>query len=174
MGGFYNMVFEAKPYAPALLALLKAADPEVDFGRERDAWVEIQGDWIGIRVHTRNGGTNRASQKPAIDSMRAHPWFDRDADQEFDSTYADFWFVPPHQLGLPGEFVEHHDEILEFLTRIAVPPVDMNERWREAIAKLSTEGPPPSMDPLVQQLKQAVESFGAGEGPDAPTDASSG
>lgn len=131
----YNMIFGTQPYAAVLTSLLDTVR-KTDFGRRRDAWVEIEGDWLAIRVHTRNGGGNRKDQAEAIESMRAHPWFDRDADMGFDPTYADFWFVPPHEVVLPEEFAGAEIDVIQFLSAVAQPPVDMPARWQEAIEQI--------------------------------------
>lgn len=142
MSGMYKMVFGQQPHLKQLHALLQLVEP-TDFGRLRDMWVEIEGDWLSIRVHTRNGGNNRADQKAAIDSMRAHPWFTRDADMGFDNTYADFWFTPPHDSRLadvPG-MSERWTELRQWLSVIAVAPVDMPARWKDAIEALGGSVP---------------------------------
>ena len=138
MSGMYNVVFGRHPFAKGLLDLLHEADPGFEPGRVRDAWVEIEGDWVTIRVHTRNGGNNRSDDDiaAAIESMTSHPWFVRDEDLDFDSTYADFWFRPPHEEPLPGQYAGQMENLRVALTRLAEPPVDMNERWREAIANI--------------------------------------
>jgi hypothetical protein len=116
-------------------------------GRYRDAWVEAQGDVPTIRVHTRNGGGNRECWNDACDdmadvhvedclcwaiaSLQAHPWYVRDEDDDFDSTYADFYFVPKGEMGA---------DVLPALVRIAGAPVDMGARWQAAIDAIGGKG----------------------------------
>jgi hypothetical protein len=124
-GGLYNVVFGKQPIAEELLAILKAVRP-IEVGRFRDAWLERHGDELLVRIHTRNGGGNREGYDDP--SMSAHPWFVRTEDMEFDSTYADYWFRIDLTLLTR--------EAGELLMSFACEPVDMNERWRKAIADL--------------------------------------
>lgn len=141
MSGMYNMVFGQNPAAPALLGILITRH-DFDPGecRIRDAWVERHGDAIVIRVHTRIGGGNRPDYAEAIAVLQAHPWYRDDADMDFDNTYADFYFTvdPAWEW-----FTEDEDggKVLEALVTAAVEPVDMAERWQEAIAAI---GNPPT------------------------------
>ncbi len=141
MSGLYNAIFKEHPIAPLVVGLLHEVQ-EFDPGRLRDAWVEIAGDWIQLRVHTRNGGGNRESQARAIESMRAHPWYVRDEDMEFDSTYADFYFAPPtdfdQHLQIEGLDVAR---IRRALVHYAEPAVDMSARWADVIESIR-EGRP--------------------------------
>ena len=120
----YAIVHGEQDGAEALLHLVQAAHP-INVGRYRDAWVERDGDAPVIRIHTRNGGGNREDYADAITSMQAHPWYDRDEDDDFDSTYADFYFRPdPAQLD-PATAAR--------LVEMAGDPVDMGDRWQAAI-----------------------------------------
>jgi hypothetical protein len=122
MSGLYNIVFGENDYGRALVALLNEVQP-IEVGRYRDAWVEHEGDDLLIRVMTRNGGGNRDDFDDP--SMQAHPWYVRDADQEFDYTYADYWFRPDLSTVEP--------EVAKALVSMAQAPVDMTERWNAAI-----------------------------------------
>lgn len=125
MSGLYNVVFGSNHFGPALVALLKARQP-VEVGRYRDAWVESDGDRLLIRVHTRNGGGNREDYDDP--SMQAHPWYVRDADADFDYTYADYWFAPPLD--------ELDPAVAGALVAMAQAPVDMDARWQAVIEAL--------------------------------------
>lgn len=137
----YNLIHGRNPAAPILLAVLNKVQP-IDVGRFRDAWVEADGDQLVIRVHTRNGGGNRECWcEPAedhwclveaIDSMQNHPWYLRDEDDDFDYTYADFYFVVD-----PAATQAIHSELPELLVALAEGPVDVGERWRQAIEAIS-------------------------------------
>lgn len=124
MSGLYNLVFGENTYGEALVTLLNDVQA-VNVGRYRDAWVEAAGDDLMIRVHTRNGGGNREWMDDAITSMEAHPWYVRDEDDDFDSTYADFWFRP--------DLTTLDPATARGLVDIAQAPVDMTERWQAAI-----------------------------------------
>ena len=116
-------------------AVLLAALDNPDIGRFRDAWVEKgdNGEPV-IAIYTRNGGGNRecwCDQHPepgclaAInEALTAHPLYLRDADDDFDCTYATFYFSAP---------VELRDALL----MVAQEPVNMSERWQDAIDALS-------------------------------------
>lgn len=120
----YQLVFGQNEMGPALVALINEREP-IQVGRYRDAWVEAEGDQLTIRVHTRSGGGNREDYDEQIESMRAHPWFVRDADDDFDCTYADFYFAPPID--------ELDADIARVLVESAQAPVDNTARWMAAI-----------------------------------------
>lgn len=134
-GGFYNMIHGNRPWAGVLLHILNAAacgeGKPFNPGRFRDAWVEREGDWLAIRVHTRNGGGNRADQAGPILSMLCHPWYHRDSDMSFDTTYADFWFRVPID-----EIRNFRPDIVQWLQLIAEDPVDVGARWQAAVDAL--------------------------------------
>jgi hypothetical protein len=106
-------------------AVLLAALGNPDPGRFRDAWVEKgDGNQPVIAIYTRNGGGNRESYEDVIAGLQSHPLYLRDADDDFDSTYATFYFSTP-------------DELIEAFRVVAQEPVDTSERWHAAIAALS-------------------------------------
>ncbi len=134
MSGLYNLVLGdggEKSRGGILLGML--GNPPV--ARFRDAWVENQDDEPVIVIYTRQGGGNRdcfcgeGGQHPDTNSscgsneaMQTHPLYLRDADDEFDSTYATFCFrCPP----------EFRDTLRD--PEIMQEPVNMPERWRAAI-----------------------------------------
>ena len=83
--------------------------------------------------------------------MRAHPWFFQDADMEYDNTYADFYFVIPAD-----------DVYFGFLQLMAVEPVDMDAKWKEALAALERGETNPAIEKLKEQLTGAFESGAPG------------
>lgn len=132
----YSTVHGQNAAGPLLVHILKMRQ-DFDEGRYRDAWVEHEGDALIIRVHTRNGGGNREDYDDG--SMQEHPWYLRDADDDFDSTYADFWFTADPEWIVQnweapeGDIATTGKDIAELLVILAQPPVDMGERWRAAI-----------------------------------------
>lgn len=128
-----------------LLALIGSPD----VGRFRDAWVERSpetGDPL-IAVYTRNGGGNREcfcaegdheTYGPCTaevgEALTRHPAYVRDADDEFDSTYATYWFRVLD------------DEARELLRAHAGAPVDMSERWLAAIDRLTAAAASNALD----------------------------
>ena len=120
----YNLVAaDGHQYARGSILLAALGNP--DPGRFRDAWVEKNEDGEPvIAIYTRNGGGNRESYEDVIADLQDHPLYLRDADDDFDSTYATFYFRAP-------------DELRDQLRQVAVEPVDMSERWQAAIAALA-------------------------------------
>lgn len=145
----------------ALLAVL--GNPHV--ARYRDAWVEKSTDGPVIAVYTRQGGGNRecycdgdpATHVPGScyaacnEALAAHPLYLRDADDDFDATYATFYFRVP-------------DERRADLEAAAVDPVNMSERWLAAIDAIGKEPTSPAMTALGDQLGAML----ADQSPDAP------
>lgn len=133
-GNLYDIVHGANEAGPYLVELLTAsARQPFKIGRYRDAFVEAEGDGCLIRIHTRTGGGNREAYELENASLQAHPWYVRDADDDFDPTYADFYFRPPIDQIDPA--------IVEALVSLAQPHVDMGARWQAAIDAL--KGPQP-------------------------------
>ncbi|MFD7705586.1 hypothetical protein [Streptomyces sp. NPDC059786] len=110
-------------------SILLAALGDPDVGRFRDAWVEKgeNGEPV-IAIYTRNGGGNREDYQSVIADLQGHPLYLRDTDDDFDSTYATFYFRTP-------------DELSDQFREIAVEPVNMSERWLAVINALSGKGP---------------------------------
>ena len=109
-------------------AFLLAALDNPDIGRFRDAWVEKSADGEPvIAIYTRNGGGNREDYEDVIADLQDHPLYLRDADDDFDSTYATFYFRTP-------------DELVEAFRESAGEPVNMSDRWQAAIAALGGKG----------------------------------
>lgn len=136
MSGMYNLIMgdghEADRGA-ILLGLL--GNPPV--ARYRDAWVEKGNDGLPvIAIYTRQGGGNRqcycedefysgshpdpASSCGSNEILQAHDLYIRDEDDDFDCTYATFYFrVPVEAAGI--------------LAEIAQEPVNMSDLWQQAI-----------------------------------------
>lgn len=126
----YAIVHGSNEFGPPLVGLLQLRQ-SMEVGRYRDAWVEAEGDVLLIRVHTRNGGGNREDYEYENGTMQDHPWYVRDADADYDCTYADFWFAPPLR--------ELEPKTAELLVILAQPPVDVGARWRAAIEAIKGE-----------------------------------
>jgi hypothetical protein len=130
----YEMVFQ-DPNRERRAAVLLAILGNPDVGRLRDAWVEKGERGPVIAVYTRNGGGNRDHYGDgpagigcdctgciATYQLPAHSQYIRDADDEFDATYATFYFWPPEDR-----------KVLDLLTAVAVDPVDTSQRWKQVI-----------------------------------------
>jgi len=116
--GMYNMIFGVNPASDFLLALVDLTKAEV--GRFRDCFVTADGKEIA--VYTRNGGGNREHYDNDEEAgpgcgctgciityrLPAHPYYLRDADDDFDCTYATVYFkVPEAALPLVKDLAEN-------------------------------------------------------------------
>ena len=140
MNGLYNALFGEHAHATELLRLLGTTDSEIP--RYRSCY------WNGeyIVIHTRTGGGNRDAYEnearcranypeyfegdnprtgPYNDDLRKLPGYQYDQDDDFDSTYADFFYKPP-------------EAALEALKSIPAdtPPA---EQWQQLFAALANK-----------------------------------
>lgn len=110
----YNMLFGRNPQTALLLAVIGFKENDVE--RFRDVHVENEGRIIA--VYTRTGGGNRSAY-PQVALYRSQ-LFERTEDDDFDSTYATFYFRTPDEFvedvrglgdilanGLRKEFAQH-------------------------------------------------------------------
>jgi hypothetical protein len=131
MSGLYNLVMgDGKEADRGTILLAALGNPNV--ARYRDAWVENYDGEPVIAIYTRQGGGNRecyCEAEPcecgsAVSNadLQAHPLYLRDADDDFDSTYATFYFrCPP----------EHREHLRN--PEVMQEPVNMSERWQAMI-----------------------------------------
>ena len=111
----YNMLFGVNPAAPVLLTVLGIELNNIP--RFRDCFVNGN----EIVVHTRTGGGNRDyydkpneenKDGPWNSSLTSHPNYLRNEDNDFDCTYANFYFSFPDEyaedLKALAEGVETH------------------------------------------------------------------
>jgi hypothetical protein len=89
MSGLYNTLFGQHANADRLLQLLGLTRDDVP--RFRSCY------WNGehIVIHTRTGGGNREEYEDQNDMLTLVSGYVRDEDDDFDPTYADFYFNPP-------------------------------------------------------------------------------
>jgi hypothetical protein len=85
------------------------------------------------------------------EALAAHPLYLRDADDDFDATYATFYFRAPEQFR-------------ELLAGAAVDPVNMSEVWQDAIARIGSE----PMRPAVRAMGDQLAAMLSDPSPDAP------
>lgn len=112
------MVFGGNPKADAILATLGLTRGDV--GRYRDCLV-AQGE---IAVYTRNGGGNREDYEGVFEALAAHPCYLRDADDDFDSTYATIFFRFPDEYAADLKAID------------SGVPFEPSKKWAEFIAAL--------------------------------------
>lgn len=99
----YNMLFGNNPLAGTVLSALNLSPNDIP--RFRDAYYDADEDQLV--VYTRTGGGNReyygepggydneGYEGPFNSDLEAHPEYIRDEDDDFDSTYAYFYFKIP-------------------------------------------------------------------------------
>jgi hypothetical protein len=97
MSGLYNTLFGQHSNAEMLLKMIGLN--LTDIPRYRSCY------WDGthIVVHTRTGGGNREEYEAENDWLTLHPGYVRDEDDDYDCTYANFYFTPPRDA--PGAAV---------------------------------------------------------------------
>lgn len=89
----YNMLFGKNAASDVFLAMLGLS--QGDCGRFRDCYPSEDG--TKIHIYTRNGGGNRDDYQQVFDTLAEHPCYLRDADDDFDCTYATITFKTPDQ-----------------------------------------------------------------------------
>jgi hypothetical protein len=131
----YNAIFGLNSAAPFILAML--GKTQGDFGRFRDAYFNEERN---IVIYTRCGGGNRDDYQQVFDEMSTHPYFIRDFDEDFDSTYASFEFK------VPDQFKEQVDKLFDKSDNKA--PADKWKDLFEAMDKKKMD------DPIVQHAME--------------------
>ena len=149
--GMYNLVHGENSGAVVLLGILGLQRDAVP--RYRDCW------WTGteIAIHTRTGGGNREYYEsesvcrnnypeyfdgkegpsgPWNEDLQALPTFLRDEDDDFDSTYATFYFSVP-------------DSLAWMIPALTTQEESPGERWEKIIAKL--RDPASAEDPQIRR-----------------------
>lgn len=89
----YNMLFGMNTSADVILKCLNL--DRGDFGRFRDCFIAEDDDLIV--VHTRTGGGNRECYEDTHKELESHPNYSHDEDDDFDCTYANFYFTFPDE-----------------------------------------------------------------------------
>lgn len=118
---FYNMLFGQNPMSNVLLATLGLT--KEDCGRFRDCGI-ANGE---IYIYTRNGGGNRGDYQDVFDSLSTHSNYLRDADDDFDYTYATIYFSFPS---------EYADDLAKINNEEEFNP---SQRWLDMIASISNK-----------------------------------
>lgn len=86
----YNMLFGKNPNTTTILAALNLREGMIE--RFRDVWLDE--DENHIVIYTRTGGGNREYYPNKV--LTSHPLYIRDEDDDFDSTYAKYYFAMPN------------------------------------------------------------------------------
>lgn len=85
----YNMLFGKNPDTHSILAALDLTEGKIQ--RFRDCWIDEERNRIVI--YTRTGGGNREAFPN--EALTSHPLYLYDKDDDFDSTYAYYYFSLP-------------------------------------------------------------------------------
>lgn len=126
----YNMLFGVNGAAPVLLKII-GVDPK-SIPRFRDCFMSDG----HIVIYTRTGGGNRDyydgpnsdnEEGPWNSTMRESPYYQYDEDDDFDPTYANFYF----------SFPEEYKSDLEALCN-GVQDYTPSERWKMLLDSLNT------------------------------------
>lgn len=135
----YNMIHGENPFAPLLLAILGLTRDQVP--RYRDCF------WDGehVVVYTRTGGGNRPDYVDGNAMMANQPGYIRDADDDFDNTYASFLYNMP-----PGF------EWFKDWAKAATPP---KERWETFFQKMATNPSDPQVMRVNEQMKPLFDKI---------------
>lgn len=144
--GLYDVVLGDGHQAERGALLLPLVNIE-DAGRYRDCWIERWPDGLVIAVYTRNGGHNRKEYAGVIKAMQGNPDYVSDADDSLDNTYATFYFT------IPG-WVK---KVRNTLASMAVAPVDMSARWKEAMERVQRGELRPSEIAMADQLFAGIK-----------------
>ncbi len=91
----YNSLFGLNPAAHFLLSALGLTTADV--GRFRDCYLQQEGEELRIVIYTRNGGGNREAYEGVTAALQAHRCYLDDRDDDFDCTYASYFFAVPEK-----------------------------------------------------------------------------
>ena len=129
----YNLMFGVNKMAGFLLGVLNTSHHEIP--RFRDCWLAEKG--TQIIIYTRTGGGNRPYydrpgdgdyEGPWNDNIRAIPGFIKDEDDNYDSTYAKFYFEVPETW---------KQMLVDFASSgVYEEPPSSEERWKQALDEI--------------------------------------
>ena len=113
----YNAIFGVNPTAPSILELLDLAESDVPRFRDCSIVERDNEKRPVIALRTRMGGGNRGHWETMVDSepgsececpgcraeyvLKAHPLYLYDEDDDFDCTYATYFFALPDGVEVP-------------------------------------------------------------------------
>ena len=159
----YNIVHGTNPIAPLLLHAL--GNPNVP--RFRDCYL----DEDRIVIYTRTGGGNRDTYEiggdyqeeynpdgPFNDDLRNLPGYQGDEDDDFDSTYASFYFA------IPEDFRDMIKTLREIGAGCEEKPADA---WRRVLSDLEAKRDTPATVRAVEAMRPILDQIG--EALSAPT-----
>ena|GEM_PF-2594600 len=148
----YNALFGVNPMAGLLMQALGINSGDVP--RFRDCYLDTEGERPLIAIHTRTGGGNRSMYESEDSARRNYPeYFDGnddptgpwncdlrkvqgfvyDADDDFDNTYATFFYEVP----------EAFKSIIETMRDLAGSTTPPAERWQMVLDDLRSNSTTP-------------------------------
>lgn len=115
----YNMMFGKNGWSDLVLALLNMRESDVE--RFRNCEIDFESKTIGITART--GGGNR--EEYANEKLTSHPCYLYDEDDDFDCTYAYYYFKIPDDIvddiiklgdieknGVPASIVKKYNDVM--------------------------------------------------------------
>lgn len=111
-------------------------------GRFRDAWTEVGPDnLVRIAIYTRNGGANREAYAEEISAMQANDYYIADVDDDFDSTYATFYFrMPGEDIEIEAEGAERWPSVrADMIESAHTQPLNLSEIWRAKLEAIKSD-----------------------------------
>lgn len=150
----YNALFGVNAHAPMLLSFLGVTVNDVP--RFRDCYVEDG----KIVIYTRTGGGNRDAYElggddqqeynqdgPFNDDLRALPGFVRDEDDDFDCTYAYFYYEPSEDVA----------KLVRQLSEIGND--NPHDRWNKLFADMDAGRDNPQVARALEVGKPIIEAL---------------
>lgn len=136
----YNLVHGENSAAGLLLAILGTDRTKVP--RYRDCWY-ADGQ---IAIHTRTGGGNRDDYEAENDALTLLPGYAYDEDDDFDCTYATFYYsVPP--------------VVQEAIKGLETPDGSPGERWQGFFEKLKSGGDDEQVKRVLDATRPLLEKI---------------
>lgn len=148
----YNMIHGVNPTAPILLMMAgfnpKALEEIKDFLRFRDCYGSKDG--TEIIVYTRIGGPNRHTRAKAVELLRSNPNYVRDEDDDFDNTFASFYYRPASTLML---------EVLHNMHLAGEDGSDRPAKARQLLEDMQEGRDTPAVQAAMEALKPMAEGM---------------
>lgn len=138
----YNMVMGINPYGPGLMALL-GIDPRM-VPRLRDCYVDVEAKQVVVL--TRTGGGNRLGYAEENAWMESRPGFVKTEDDDYDSTFAKFWYA------VDAKDADIIDEVAK-----AQGPFDPMKRFQALVEEMGSANPSPAAQEALAKGKAMLK-----------------
>jgi hypothetical protein len=147
MANLYNVMFRTNRLAGELMKALKLE--QLQCGRFRDCYLQLNGDELEIHVLTRNGGGNRVDYQAVTTRLQQWPGYLRDFDDAFDSTYATYVFA------VPGGMLESLRARVQQKPGLLPPPVGV--RFKEFMQRMNANPRDPDVLRVQEIIRPTIE-----------------